>query len=102
MNGSKLTLYYRNEPHMSGCTFSDAAVQMNSKQNDLLHKKRVREKPRKCHSHKPQPFPETKRKRKSTKPNKHKSNKCLKSTKILSSPSEVIAMLKGLKNTRIK
>ena len=37
--------------------------------------KRVREKSRECHSHKPQPFSDTKRKRKPTKPNKHKSNK---------------------------
>ena len=39
-----------------------------------------------------------------TNPNKHKSNKRTKSTKIssLSSPSEVIAILKGLKNTRTK
>ena len=60
-------------------------------------KKKVREKYRECHNHKPQPFPDTKRKRKPTNPNKHKSNKRTKSTKIssLSSPSEVIA--KGLK-----
>ena len=31
-----------------------------------------------------QPFPDTKRKRKQTKPNKHKSNKRMKSTKISS------------------
>ena len=66
--------------------------------------KKVRGKSRKCHNHKPQPFPDTKRKKKQTKPNKFKSNKRTKSTKIssLSSPSEVIAMLKGLKNTRTK
>ena len=44
--------------------------------------KNVREKSRECHNHKPQPFPDTKRKRKQTKPNKSKSNKCTKSTKI--------------------
>ena len=45
----------------------------------------VREKSRECHNHKPQPFPDTKRKkRKPTKPNKHKSNKRTKSTKISS------------------
>ena len=44
--------------------------------------KKVREKSRKCHNHKPQPFPDTKRKRKPTNPNKHKSNKRTKSTKI--------------------
>ena len=37
-----------------------------------------------CHNHKPQPFPDTKRKRKPTNPNKHKSNKRTKSTKISS------------------
>ena len=43
--------------------------------------KEVREKSRECHNHKPQPFPDTKRKRKPTNPNKHKSNKRTKSTK---------------------
>ena len=37
--------------------------------------KRVREKSREYHNHKSQPFPDTKRKRKQTKPNKRKSNK---------------------------
>ena len=37
---------------------------------------------RECHNHKPQPFPDTKTKRKLTNPNKHKSNKRTKSTKI--------------------
>ena len=46
--------------------------------------KKVREKSRKCHNHKPQPFPDPKRKRKPTNPNKHKSNKRTKSTKISS------------------
>ena len=44
-------------------------------------KKKVREKSRECHNHKP---PDTKRKRKPTNPNKHKSNKRTKSTKISS------------------
>ena len=47
-------------------------------------KKKVREKSRECHNHKLQPFPDTKRKRKLTNLNKHKSNKCMKSTKISS------------------
>ena len=47
-------------------------------------KKKVREKSRECHNDKPQPFPDTKRKRKPTNPNKHKPNKCTKSTKISS------------------
>ena len=45
---------------------------------------KVREKSRECHNHKPQPFPDTKKKRKPTNPNKHKSNKRTKSTKISS------------------
>ena len=45
-------------------------------------KKRVREKSRECHNHKPQLFPDTKRK--PTNSNKHKSNKRMKSTKISS------------------
>ena len=38
-------------------------------------KKKVRDKSRESHNHKLQPFPDTKRKKKSTNPNKHKSNK---------------------------
>ena len=49
-----------------------------------VNKYRVREKARECHNHKPQPFPDTKRKRKQTKPNKHKSNKHTKSIKTSS------------------
>ena len=50
----------------------------------LFVKNKVREKSRECHNHKPQPFPDTKRKRKPTNPNKHKSNKRTKSTQISS------------------
>ena len=50
--------------------------------NDM--KKKVREKSWECHNYKPQPFPDTKRKRKPTKPNKHKSNKRTINTKISS------------------
>ena len=50
----------------------------------MLKKKKVREKSRECHNHKPQPFPDIKRKRKPTNPNKHKSNKRTESTKISS------------------
>ena len=64
---------------------------------------KVREKSRECHSYKPQSFPDTKRKREQTKPNKRKSNKRMKTLRLaLSSPNEVIAMLKGPKNTRTK
>ena len=44
--------------------------------------KKVREKSRECHNHKPQPFPDPKRKTKPTNLNKHKPNKRTKSTKI--------------------
>ena len=47
-----------------------------------MKKKKVREKSRECHNHKPQPFADPKRKR--TNPNKHKPNKRTKSTKISS------------------
>ena len=47
-------------------------------------KKKVREKSRECHNHKPQPFPDIKRKGKPINPNKHKSIKRTKSTKISS------------------
>ena len=47
-------------------------------------KKKVREKSRECHNHKPQPFPDPTRKRKPTNLNKHKPNKRTKSTKISS------------------
>ena len=46
--------------------------------------KKVREKSRECHNHKPQPFPDLTRKTKSTNLNKHKPNKRTKSTKISS------------------
>ena len=50
----------------------------------ITTKKKIREKSRECHNHTPQPFPDPKRKRKPTNPNKHKSNKRTKSTKISS------------------
>ena len=46
--------------------------------------KKVREKSRECHNHKPQPFRDPKRKRKPTNLNKQKPNKRTKSTKITS------------------
>ena len=45
---------------------------------------KVGEKSGECHNHKPHPFPDIKRKRKPTNPNKHKSIKHTKSTKISS------------------
>ena len=75
---------------------------------DFGFKKRVREKSRECHNHKPHPFPDTKR---------HQDQPSLSPPSALHSPrprprprpplpgsppSEVIAMLKALKNTRTK
>ena len=51
---------------------------------EQYYEKKVREKSRECHNHKPQPFPDIKRKKKTTNPNKHKSIKHTKSTKISS------------------
>ena len=48
---------------------------LRSKTEYAMRKKKVRETSRECHNHKPQPFPNTKRKRKETKPNKRNSNK---------------------------
>ena len=58
-----------------------------------IYIKRVREKSRECHNNKSQPFPDT-----TDKSNTHKSNKCTFALRlVLSSPSEVITLLKGLK-----
>ena len=59
----------------------------------------VREKSRECHNHKPQPFPDTRRGNRQSS-NRTNVRKALKLA--LSSPSEVIAMLKGMKNIRTK
>ena len=56
----------------------------NKENNVYICIKKVRENSGECHNHKPQPFPDTKRKRKQTKPNKRKSNKRTKSIKISS------------------
>ena len=65
--------------------------------------KKVREKSRECHNYKPQPFPDLRGRgnrqiQRST--NRTNVRKALRLT--LSSPSEVIAILKGLKNARTK
>ena len=52
------------------------------KTREYHNPKKVREKSRECHNHKPQPFPDPKRKRKPTNLNKQKPNKRSKSTKI--------------------
>ena len=61
----------------------DTSCKLSSTETHEVSKK-VREKSRECHNHKPQPIPDTKRKRKQTKTNKRKSNKRMKSTKISS------------------
>ena len=60
-----------------------ALSRKNSVRNHFIAKK-VREKSRECHNHKPQPFPDLTRKRKPTNLNKHKPNKRTKSTMISS------------------
>ena len=50
----------------------------------FVYIKKVREKSRECHNHKPQSFPDPKRKRKPTNLNQHKPNKRTKSTNISS------------------
>ena len=68
-----------------------------------MSQKRVGEKSRECHNHKPQPFPDTKRKRKPTNPNKHKPNKRTKSTKISALfPKQGNRNTKRTENTRTK
>ena len=57
-------------------------------------KQKVREKSRECHNHKPQSFPDPKRKRKPRNLNKHKPNKRTKSTKISLFPK------RGNRNTK--
>ena len=63
---------------------NDFSYFRSTSQPNAFYQKKVREKSRECHNHKPQPFPDTKRKRKPTYPNNHKSNKSTKSTKISS------------------
>ena len=64
----------------------------------IFVKKKVREKSRECHSHKLQPFPDTKKKRKQTKPNKCKSNSrstiCRQLPDTVSNPQIVIQPMK--------
>ena len=62
----------------------ERAKKKKKKKKEKKHDKKVREMSRECHNHKPQPLPDTKRKRKPTKPNKHKPNKRMKSIKISS------------------
>ena len=62
----------------------EVSVLRNCQEMFVIEKKKVREKSRECYNYKPQSFPDSKRKRKQTKPNKRKSNKRMKSTKISS------------------
>ena len=72
----------RNRVPLIQSNFNDSYTDVSFTEADL--KKKVREKSRECHNYKPQPFSDTKRKRKPTNPNKHKSIKRTKSTKISS------------------
>ena len=71
---------------MSTLSISVPCLVVRNVQVHILRQKKklVREKFRECHNHKPQAFTDTKRKKKQTKPNKRKSNKRTKSTKISS------------------
>ena len=96
--GKQRPLYWQYIPTVGHMTKLKMAASMSKKDNhvnisacNLSHfpllyivKNRVRDKSKERHNHKPQPFPDTKRKRKQTKPNKRKSNKRTKSTKISS------------------
>ena len=53
---------------------------INDEKPNATSEKKLREKSKECHNHKQQPFPDTKRKREQTKPNKRKSNKRTKCT----------------------
>ena len=66
--------------------FKTAAVEaiLDLVTEQFKKKKIIREKSRESHNYKPQRFPDIKRKRKPTNPNKHKSIKHTKSTKISS------------------
>ena len=67
------------KPHMKRFSSDELILASNT---PLYKSKKVREKSWECHNQKPQPFPDIKRKRKPTNPNKHKSVKHTKSTKI--------------------
>ena len=69
---------------LNECTGRLSRVSTRHKHNRRGMQKKVREKSRECHNHKPQPFPDPKRMRKPTNLNKHKPNKRTKSTKISS------------------
>ena len=69
----------------------------------LFNSAHTSKKSRECHNHKPQPFPDPRRKRYrqiQTSTNRTNVRKALRLA--LSSPSEVIVILKGLNNTRTK
>ena len=76
---------------------------INLDNGTTITSKKIREKSRECHNHKPQPFPDPKRKGKPTNPNKHKPNKRTKSTMISSLfPKRGNRNTKRTENTRTK
>ena len=68
---------------LNGCTGRLSRVSTRHKHNRRGMQIKVREKSRECHNHKPHPVPDTKRKRRPTNPNKHKSNKRTKTSPLL-------------------
>ena len=83
---SRSTFTHQGPPHIwlfhSSLWAGNHPTHYIKRSHGWFRKKKVREKSRECHKNKPQPFPDTKRKRKQTKPNKRKSNKRTKSNKI--------------------
>ena len=73
--------FYKN---LHCCSYQIKHIFTKLRSKFSFKKKKVREKSRECQHHKPQPFPDPKKKRKPTHLNKHKPNKCTKSTKISS------------------
>ena len=85
--GKSITKYIICEPDCSACMKALSSEKLRSsfrKAGIYLFKKKGKRKVQECLNHKPQPFLDPKRKRKPTNPNKHKSNKRTKSTKISS------------------
>ena len=84
------------------CTGRLSRVSTRHKHKRRGMQKMVRETSRECHNHKPQPFPDTGRGNRQIKTSTNRTNVRKAPGLALSSPSEVIALLKGLKNTRTK
>ena len=79
VNLSYYTSFYNAMTHsnyfLKGSNKHDVSVLGKGKGHVNCPVKKLLEKSRECHSHKPQPTPDTKRKRRMTKTNMHKTNK---------------------------